>query len=221
MATSGTFQRVGVVGAGAWGTALAITAHRAGRDTVLWARRGEVADAIARTRVNAGYLPGHVVDAAIAVTCDPAALTACGAVLLASPAQATRAIATLLAPSLRPGAPVVVCAKGIERTTGRGVADIATEALPGHPVALLSGPSFAEEVARGLPTAVTLACRDAALGEALARALRTATFRPYWTDDVAGVALGGAVKNVLAIACGIVDGKRLGDNARAALITRG
>lgn len=213
-------QRIGVVGAGAWGTALAVAARRAGRGVTLWARRPELAAAIAAQRENARYLPGVALDPAIRVTARLADLKDCEAILLVVPAQYLRASAPVLEPAL-PRVPLVLCAKGIELTTGKLLDQVAEEALPGRPVAVLSGPTFAAEVAAGLPSAVTLAAGRADLGRALAEALASEAFRPYWSDDVTGVLIGGAVKNVIAIAAGMVAGRGYGENARAALITRG
>jgi glycerol-3-phosphate dehydrogenase (NAD(P)+) len=214
-------QRIGIIGGGAWGTALAVTARRAGRDVILWAREAEVVAAINERHENPLFLPGIAVDPAIAATGELAVAAAADAVLLVVPAQHLREIAAALAPSLRPGAAVVICAKGVEAATGALMSEVAAALLPGATLAVLSGPTFAGEVARGLPTAVTLATADQAVGRAIIAALGTRSFRPYLSDDVVGAEIGGAVKNVLAIACGIVAGRRLGDNARAALITRG
>lgn len=219
---SSSFARIGVVGGGAWGTALALAALRAGRESLLWAREPTVVEAIRTGRENRDYLPGIPLSDALEATGDLADLATCDAVLLVSPAQHARTVAAGLARHLKPGAPVVICAKGIELDSHALMSDAVASALPaGTPVAVLSGPTFAAEVARGLPTAVTLACSDAKLGTALVEALGSRTFRPYRSDDVVGAQIGGAVKNVLAIACGVVEGRRLGDNARAALITRG
>lgn len=216
------FQRIGVVGSGAWGTALALAAVRAGRDTLLWAREPAVVAAMTDHRENRDYLPGVPLPADLRITGDLEELGGCDAVLLVSPAQHARTVAARLAPILRPGVPVVVCAKGIELDSFALMSEAVASSLPaGTPVAILSGPTFAVEVARGLPTAVTLACADPDLGAGLVEALGSRTFRPYRSDDVVGSQIGGAVKNVLAIACGVVEGRRLGDNARAALITRG
>lgn len=217
-----SFNRIGVVGGGAWGTALALAALRAGRETLLWAREPAVVEAMSLRRENRDYLPGVPLPDALRVTGDLADLGDCDAVLLVSPAQHARSVTARMAPLLKPGAPVVVCAKGIELDSHALMSEAVGAALPaGNPVGILSGPTFAAEVARGLPTAVTLACADEALGRALVTALGSHTFRPYRSDDVIGSQVGGAVKNVLAIACGVVEGRRLGDNARAALITRG
>lgn len=216
-----TISRIGVVGGGAWGTALAMTARRAGRAVTLWAREAEVVADINDAHRNSAFLPGHALDPAIRASGALADLSASDAILLVTPAQATRRVAAQLQIHLPPDVPVIVCAKGIETEGGALMPAAAQAAMPGRAVAMLSGPTFAEEVARGQPTAVTLACADAALGRVMAAALATAAFRPYWSDDVVGAALGGAVKNVLAIACGIADGRKLGDNARAAVLTRG
>jgi glycerol-3-phosphate dehydrogenase (NAD(P)+) len=214
-------QRIGIVGGGAWGTALAVTARRAGREIVLWAREAEVVTAINQRHENPLFLPDIAIDPAIVATGDIAAAASADAVLLVVPAQHLRAVAGAIAPTLRPGAAVVICAKGVEEASGALMSEVAAAALSGARLAVLSGPTFAGEVARGLPTAVTLATVDQALGGALIAALGTRSFRPYLSADVVGAEIGGAVKNVLAIACGIVAGRRLGDNARAALITRG
>jgi glycerol-3-phosphate dehydrogenase (NAD(P)+) len=215
-------QRIGIIGGGAWGSALALTARRAGRDVVLWAREPEVAAAINRDHANPLFLPGVALDPAIGATTELAhAVRGAEALLLVAPAQHLRALAAGLAPLLPAGLPVVICAKGIEEGTGALMSELVAATLPQAPRAVLSGPTFASEVAAGLPTAVTLACADAALGRRLIAALGTRSFRPYLAADVVGAEIGGAVKNVLAIACGIVMGRKLGDNARAALITRG
>lgn len=219
--TSFTFDRLGVIGAGAWGTALAATVRRAGRDTMLWSREPHIVAAILDSRENAGFLPGVTLPEGIRATTDPAVAVAVDAVLLVVPSQFLRSVCAMLAPHWRSGVPAVICAKGVETGSLELMTEVVADVLPQAPQAVLSGPTFAAEVARGLPTAVTLACRDAALGAALVAAIGTPTFRPYLTDDVVGAEIGGAVKNVLAIACGVVQGRGLGDNARAALITRG
>jgi glycerol-3-phosphate dehydrogenase (NAD(P)+) len=215
-------QRIGIIGGGAWGSALALTARRAGRDVVLWAREAEVAEAINRDHVNPLFLPGVALDPGIAATVELAeAARGADALLLVMPAQHLRDLVTALAPSLPPRLPLVICVKGIEERSGALMSEVVAGLLPEAPLAVLSGPTFASEVARGLPTAVTLASDDRALGESLIAALGTRSFRPYLAEDLVGAQIGGAVKNVLAIACGIVTGRQLGDNARAALITRG
>lgn len=221
MAASPVFARIGVVGAGAWGTALANAAARAGRQVVLWGRdAGEMAD-MAAARENRRALPGIALDAAVTPTGALEAVAATDAVLLVVPAQACREALGRLAPLLPAGVPVVSCAKGIERRTRAFMSEVIAEAAPRAIPAVLSGPSFASDVAAGLPTAVTLAARDAALAAALAAALGSQTLRLYHSTDVRGVEIGGAAKNVLAIAAGIVAGRRLGASAAAALVARG
>ncbi len=215
-------QRIGIIGGGAWGTALALTARRAGREVILWAREAEVVAAINRDHANPLFLPGVALDPAIRATADLSeAVAGADALLLVVPAQHLRSLATALGKSLPVPLPLVICCKGIEESGGALMSEVVAAALPAMPLAVLSGPTFAAEVAQGLPTAVTLASTDAALGRRLIAGLGTRSFRPYLADDLPGAEIGGAVKNVLAIACGIVMGRGLGDNARAALITRG
>ena len=216
------YRRVAVVGAGAWGTALALVARRAGRDVVIAAREPEVVEAINRRHENPLFLPGIALDKAIRASGDAADTAAASdIVLLVVPSQHLRAVASAIAGHLEPGTPVVICAKGVERGSGALMTEVAAETIPSVPLAVLSGPTFAAEVARGQPTAVTLAAADAAIGARLVATLGSATFRPYLSGDPVGAEVGGAVKNVIAIACGIVTGRGLGDNARAALMTRG
>jgi glycerol-3-phosphate dehydrogenase (NAD(P)+) len=215
-----SFKSIAVIGAGAWGTALAGVAARAGRDVTLYARDSASAATIAATRVNP-KLSGVLLDANIKVTGDLAVVAAADIILIATPAQNLRAAVTALAPHLAKAAPVIACAKGIERGTHKFMTEVITETAPNAIPAILSGPSFAEDVARGLPTAVTLAANDETLASALVQALGSATFRPYHTTDVRGVEIGGAAKNVLAIAAGIVVGRKFGASAQAALTTRG
>lgn len=210
-------HHIGVVGGGAWGTALACLARRANRRVTLWSRDPAISTTITQRRTNPVYLPGLELEAGIEAAFDIASLGFCDAILLVCPAQAVRVVAKKL-----PGeSPIVICAKGIEAASGLLMPEVLAEVLPGRPIAMLSGPSFAEEAVQGLPTAVSIATADVDLGRDLAAALAAGAFRPYWTDDVMGVALGGAIKNVLAIAAGIVEGRGLGHNAAAALITRG
>jgi len=216
-----SIESTGIIGGGAWGTALGLVALRAGRDPLLWAREPEVVAAINSRHENPLFLPGAVLDPRLKATSELAEAAGRDLLLLAVPAQHLRAIAGALAPHLKPGTPVVICAKGIEERTGALLSEVVAEALPQAPVALLSGPTFAAEVTAGFPTAITLAASDAALGQRVIQSLGSRAFRPYYTDDVPGAQIGGAVKNVIAIACGIVVGRKLGDNARAALITRG
>jgi glycerol-3-phosphate dehydrogenase (NAD(P)+) len=212
---------IGVVGGGAWGTALAMVARRADASVLLWAREPEVVAAIGAGSGNALFLPGIALDPAIAATDDLAAVAGATLLLLVAPAQHLRAVTSGLAAHLPMTTPLVVCAKGIELGTTKLATEVVAETLPGRPVAVLSGPTFAREVALGLPTAITVASQDLALATRVAARLGGRTFRPYPSDDPLGTEIGGAVKNVLAIACGIALGRGLGDNARAALITRG
>ncbi|HEY3910918.1 MAG TPA: NAD(P)H-dependent glycerol-3-phosphate dehydrogenase [Stellaceae bacterium] len=215
-------RRLAIIGAGAWGTALAIVAERAGASPVLWARDPEIAAAISERHENPSYLPGIALNPGIAATAAIAAAVAgAEAALLAVPAQFLRGMLDRLSPALPRGLPLLHCAKGIEAGTLATMSQIGAEMLPASPSAVLSGPSFAGEVARGLPTAVTIASADLGLAESFLRALGGSHFRPYLSSDPIGAEIGGAVKNVLAIACGVVVGRGLGDNARAALITRG
>jgi len=215
------FQRAGVIGAGAWGTALAQVCARAGLEALLWAREAEVVDAVNQTHENSLFLPNITLDDAVTATEDLASLASADLILAVVPAQHLRATMSALAPALRPGTPVVLCAKGVERGSLKLMTQVLRDVTPKARAAVLSGPSFAADVSRGLPTAVTLACADAELGRALAAAIATPTFRPYWTHDLIGAEAGGAIKNVLAIACGIVEGRGLGRSAHAAVITRG
>ena len=212
------FSHIAVLGAGAWGTALALAALAAGRKTTLWVREEDV---LAGIRAGAGntFLPGVAIPKELTVTGDMAEACKADALLLAVPAQVLHAFADHLKPHLAPGKPLVVCAKGIEKGSGKLVTEVLAEVLPQTPLAILSGPSFARDVARGLPTAVTVAAKGD-LAARLQASLGSAAFRPYVSDDLTGVALGGAAKNVYAIACGVVEGMGLGENARAALLAR-
>jgi glycerol-3-phosphate dehydrogenase (NAD(P)+) len=211
-------ERIGIIGGGAWGTALAQVAATGGRETLLWARELEVVASINSRHENSVFLPAIPLSPAIRATSDIADLTTCDAWLVVTPAQHMRAVLASAPCNKRP---LVLCAKGIEEGTGDLLHTVARAICPNTAIAVLSGPTFAHEVAAGLPTAVTLACEDEALGAALRARLSLPTFRTYATDDVAGAEVGGAVKNVLAIACGVVEGRGLGQNARAALIARG
>ena len=215
------FRTAGVIGAGAWGTALAQVTCWAGLDTILQAREPEVVDSIRERRINEAFLPDVVLDSRLSVTHDLADLAGCDVILAVPPAQHMRATLTAFAPYHQPGVPIVLCSKGVERGSLKLMTDVLAETLPEAPQAVLSGPSFAGEVARGLPCAVTLAVKDAALGEVLMETLSAPNFRPYLADDLIGAEVGGAIKNVLAIACGISEGRNLGRSAHAGLITRG
>ena len=215
------FRTAGVIGAGAWGTALAQVCARAGLEVVLQAREPEVVDSIAARRVNEAFLPGVELEPAIRATADLADLAGCDLILAVPPAQHMRGALAAFAPHARAGVPIVLCAKGIERGSLKLMTEVLAETLPQAPAAVLSGPSFAAEVSRGLPSAVTLACADPVLGQALLTTLSGPNFRPYLADDLIGAEAGGALKNVLAIACGVVEGRQLGRSAHAAVITRG
>jgi glycerol-3-phosphate dehydrogenase (NAD(P)+) len=211
-------MKLGVIGGGAWGTALAQVAAAGGRETLLWALEPDVVEAVNSRRENAVYLAGIPLDPAIRATADLGELDGCDALLVVTPAQHMRAV---LGQTADCDKPLVLCAKGIEEGSGELLHHVARQCCPKAPIAVLSGPTFAHEVARGLPTAVTLAAEDSALAERLRERIARPSFRIYVSDDVAGAEIGGAVKNVLAIACGVVEGKGLGQNARAALIGRG
>jgi glycerol-3-phosphate dehydrogenase (NAD(P)+) len=214
------FDTIAVIGAGAWGTALALTGARAGRRGTLWEHDAANTDNL-KTKRESLFLPGVRIPDEIGIAPDLAAAARAQALLLVVPAQAVRSAAQKLAPLVAPGTPVIVCAKGIERGSKQFMTDVLAACAPNAMPAILSGPSFAIDVARALPTAVTLAARDGALAKELAHALGSANFRPYHATDVRGVEIGGAAKNVLAIGAGIVAGRGLGASAAAALVTRG
>jgi glycerol-3-phosphate dehydrogenase (NAD(P)+) len=210
--------RLGVIGGGAWGTALAQVAASAGGETLLWALEPEVVESINAGHENAMFLAGIALSRGVRATSDLAELDACDVWLVVTPAQHMRLV---LAQAPDCDKPLVLCSKGIEEKTGELLHSVARQCCPRAQIAVLSGPTFAHEVARGLPTAVTLAAEDPVLAKQLRERIARPTFRIYLSDDVAGAEIGGAVKNVLAIACGVVEGKGLGQNARAALIGRG
>ena len=211
-------MRIGVIGGGAWGTALASVAAREREPVLLWAREPEVVEAINTGHENPLFLAGVPLPRSIQATGTIGDLSGCEALLVVSPAQFVRATLSELPAG---DTPLVLCAKGIEAGTRLLISEVAHQVRPTAPIAVISGPTFAHEVAAGQPTAVTLACADEAIGERLADRLAGPTFRPYASNDVVGAEIGGAVKNVLAIACGVVEGAGLGQNARAALIARG
>jgi len=215
------YQNIGVIGGGAWGTALAQTLAVAGRDVTLWAFEDECVSSINDLRENTLYLPGIKLNQRIRATSEISNLGDMDAVLSVAPAQHTRSILKTFVPFMKDGMPVVLCSKGIEISTRSFMSDVLNEVAPKATPAVLSGPSFAIDVAKGLPTAVTLACEDEAVGQKLVKAIAAPTFRPYLAGDVLGAEIGGAVKNVLAIVCGIVLGKELGRSAHAAIIARG
>ena len=218
MSSDSSYSHIAVLGAGAWGTALALALLQAGRATTLWVREDDVLAAI-RSGGENPFLPGLTVPAELHATGDLAEAARADALLLVVPAQVLHGFAQNLAPHVRPGTPLVICAKGIEKNSGKLVHEILAEAAPAAAIAILSGPSFARDVARGLPTAVTIAAKGD-LAARLQASLSSPAFRPYASDDVTGVALGGAAKNVYAIACGVVEGLGLGENARDALLAR-
>jgi glycerol-3-phosphate dehydrogenase (NAD(P)+) len=215
-----TLQRIAVLGGGAWGTALALTCARAGRDVTLWEFDAGNAEHLA-TRRESRFLPGVHLEDNIKVTRALAEASRSDAILLVVPAQAMRSMIKSLAQTMAAGTPLIACAKGIEHGSHKFMTEIIAECAPNATPAILSGPSFAADVARGLPTAVTLAAADGEIAQALAQAIASASFRPYHSTDVRGVEIGGAAKNVLAIAAGIVTGRGLGASASAALTTRG
>jgi len=216
-----TFQRIGILGAGAWGTALANAIAASGGSVVLYARDAGVANEITKTRTNAARLPGIAVANEVTATSRLGEAVETDAILIAVPTEAMRSVATSLASLVRPSIPLIACAKGIERGSGKFVTEILMETVPLAPAGILSGPSFASDVGRGLPTAVTLATYEEKLAADLSEALSSPAFRLYHSTDVRGVEIGGAAKNVLAIAAGIVVGRGLGASAQAALTTRG
>lgn len=214
-------NQLSVIGGGGFGTALAAVIGRAGRPVRLWVRDPGLLIAINKDHKNPGYLPGILLPQTVTATGELSLAGEADAILLAVPAQFIRETLSGLAAHLRPGAPLVICAKGIETGTNMLMHQVADEMAPGHPVAILSGPSFAADMANGLPTAVTLACAAGEMCAALMQAIATPIFRPYLSADIIGVEIGGALKNVIAIACGITEGRHLGESARAALMTRG
>lgn len=219
---SHAFSTILVAGAGAWGTALALLLERSGRNVVLWTRNEDVVATIERTRINEIYLPGVLIPPSIRVTTNREVVSDVDAMLCVIPTQYLRhELPAFAAARGQAPLPVALCCKGIERGTGQFVHDILAEVWPSAQPALVSGPSFASDVAAGLPTAVTLADADAARATQWQEALSSQTFRPYVSADLQGVAIGGAVKNVLAIGCGVVEGCGLGESAKAALMARG
>jgi len=217
-------EKFGVAGAGAWGTALAVVAAngpKGARDVVLWSFEPETVGHINQSHENTAFLPGVALPHCILATQNIEDLAACDAVLMVVPAQFARPILKTLSEVLKPSTPIILCSKGIEQSTLMLMSDVAAEYFAPERIAVLSGPSFAADVARGFPTAVTLACADNALGHAISKGLGQPSFRPYLSSDIIGTEIGGAIKNVIAIACGIVEGKKLGESARAAVTARG
>jgi glycerol-3-phosphate dehydrogenase (NAD(P)+) len=213
-------NHIAVLGGGAWGTALALTCARAGRNVMLWEHDAANAEQL-KTKRESRFLPGIALGERIVIAADLTEVAGAEAILVVVPAQAVRAVMQALAPLLRERTAVIVCAKGIERGSKKFMTEVISECAPNASPAILSGPSFAADVARGKPTAVTLAAGDAKRAGELAQAVGWAAFRPYHSSDVRGVEIGGAAKNVLAIAAGVVTGRELGASALAALTTRG
>ncbi|MGC6512288.1 MAG: NAD(P)H-dependent glycerol-3-phosphate dehydrogenase [Parvibaculales bacterium] len=216
-----TITKIGIVGGGAWGTALATIVARAGCEGVLWALEEDVVNAINTRQENPLFLPGIKLPDTVRATSQLADMADRQAILMVVPAQHLGSVLSELIPHLSPECGIALCAKGVERSSLRFMSEVAADHLEPGRLAVLSGPSFATDVAMGLPTAITLAANDPGFGESLAAALSQPGFRAYPSNDVIGAEIGGAVKNILAIACGIVQGKGLGDSARAALTARG
>ena len=216
-----TEPHVGVIGAGAWGTALAMLANRAGSRVTLWTRNGQVIESIRERQVNAQYLPDVFIDPAITVTNDSEFVHGCDLLILTIPAQSLRTVGISLSDKVPANLPIVIATKGIERGSLMLMSEVVASILPHNPYAVLSGPNFAREAALGLPTATTVATHRPSLGDTIIYALGGKYFRLYANDDPIATQIGGSLKNVLAIAAGIVEGRGLGENARSALITRG
>jgi glycerol-3-phosphate dehydrogenase (NAD(P)+) len=214
-------QTIGIIGGGAWGTALAQSLAHSGKNVLIWAREEDVVTAINTRHENTPFLPGVPLHLNVAATGDIAAAVKTDAILMVTPAQYLRATLQSMKPHLDEKTPIVICAKGVEIDTGVMLSQIAAEVVPQSPLAILTGPTFASEIARGLPSAVTLAMKDLQSATMLAEELSSRNLRMYPSDDIIGAQIGGAVKNVIAIACGMIEGKKLGDSARAALVTRG
>ncbi len=215
------YKKISVIGGGAWGTALAAMVSKSGRETLLWAREEDVVTSINQGHENKDFLPGVSLPPALKATGDMARAAQADIILIVVPAQFVRVVALDLKPHLEESTPVILCAKGIEQSSGKLMSELVNEILPKSPLVVLSGPTFAREVAAGLPSAVTIASKYQQIARNIAETLGQPTFRPYLSRDVIGAEIGGAVKNVLAVACGIVAGLELGEDARAALITRG
>ncbi len=214
-------NKIGIIGGGAWGTALAQAQAATGKDVVLWAREDEVVTSINAAHENKMFLPGIVLDGKIRATGDMLEAAKTDAILIVSPAQHLRSTLESLKGHVAESTPLVICSKGVEINSGLLLSQVAKEVMPKAKIAILTGPTFAAEIARGLPSAVTLAMENKEESEKLAEHLNSRALRMYASDDIIGAQVGGAVKNVIAIACGVIEGKKLGDSARAALVTRG
>ncbi|MCK5425149.1 MAG: NAD(P)-dependent glycerol-3-phosphate dehydrogenase [Emcibacter sp.] len=215
------YNNISVIGGGAWGTALAAMAARAGRNVLLWAREDDVVTSINETHENKDFLSGISLPETLKATGDLGQAAAADVILMVVPAQFVRSVALELMPHITESTPIILCAKGIEQSSGKLMNEVMKEVMPKTPLLVLSGPTFAREVALGMPSAVTIASKYQQIAQNVSETLGQTTFRPYLSRDVVGAEVGGAVKNVLAVACGIVAGLELGENARAALITRG
>ncbi len=214
-----SYNNLGIIGAGAWGTALSLALSKANRKVTLWIREKELTEIMAKKRENSFFLPGIRLPDSLSIANNMDSIADCQALVLASPAQHLRATCKIVANHVGKRVPLIIASKGIELTTHLLMSEVVSQELPGRPLFILSGPSFAGEVANSLPAALTLASEWG--NENMALALSSPVFRLYTTDDIIGAQIGGALKNVLAIACGITSGRALGENARAALITRG
>lgn len=214
-------HKIGVIGAGAWGTALSQALATTGRDVTIWAREPIVIDAINNEHENTTYLKGIKLNQNLHATNDLADICNKEVILIMTPAQHVRATLESIKDELSKGIPFIICAKGIEKETGLMMSEVADEIIPGGNVGVLTGPTFASEVGRGLPCAVTIAIKDKEIGRQVIAALGSRTLRTYLTTDLIGAQIGGAVKNVIAIACGVIDGMEMGESARCALLTRG
>ncbi len=214
-------KTIGIIGGGAWGTALAQVYAIAGKNVILWAREEDVVSSINTRHENTPFLPGQPISTNIKATNNLADAAKADALLIVTPAQYLRITLDHLKPHLNESTPLIICAKGVEIKTGALMSQIVAEIMPKSPIAILTGPTFAAEIAKGLPSAMTLAMNNKEEAEKIAESLNTRSLRLYASDDVIGAQVGGAVKNVIAIACGVIEGKQLGNSARAALVTRG
>ncbi len=214
-------QTIGIIGGGAWGTALAQSFAGSGKKAVIWAREEDVVSSINGQNENVAFLPGIKLHKNVTATGSLTEALKADAFLIVTPAQYVRSTLAAMKANLDSTKPVIICAKGVEIDTGVLMSSIAADVIPESPIGILTGPTFAVEIAKGLPSAVTLAMKDKDMAEKMAEVLSSRSLRMYASDDIIGAQVGGAVKNVIAIACGVIEGKKLGDSARAALVTRG